>query len=81
MKNWLIKSIRWYQRAISSQTPPNCRFYPTCSQYTIEAIELHGSFKGGMLGLWRILRCNPFNKHFGLDPVPQKSSCTHKHHK
>lgn len=77
MKKWLISCIRWYQQAISRHTPPNCRFYPTCSQYTIEAIEIHGSGKGTLLGMWRILRCNPFNKHHGLDPVPPKKACSH----
>lgn len=75
----LIALIRWYQRTISANTPPNCRFYPTCSQYTIEAIHMHGSLKGSLLGIWRILRCNPFNKHFGFDPVPDKT-CKHHNH-
>ena len=48
-----------------------CKYYPTCSQYTLEAIEIHGAFKGLMMGLWRILRCNPFSKG-GYDPVPEK---------
>lgn len=50
-----------------------CRFNPTCSQYAIEAIEVHGIFKGCLLAIWRILRCNPFSKG-GWDPVPPKKS-------
>ena len=48
---------------------PTCKFIPTCSQYGIEAIEKYGAFNGGMLTIWRILRCNPFSKG-GYDPVP-----------
>lgn len=61
--------IRLYQRWISPWTPAMCRFRPTCSQYTVEAIEHHGIFKGALLGTWRLLRCNPFAKG-GWDPVP-----------
>ncbi|MBX3003252.1 MAG: membrane protein insertion efficiency factor YidD [Anaerolineales bacterium] len=51
--------------------PPNtCRFYPTCSHYTYQAIYKYGAVKGGLLGFNRILRCNPFNKSTGFDPVP-----------
>lgn len=46
-----------------------CKYYPTCSQYGIEAIEKYGALKGSMLAVWRILRCNPFSKG-GYDPVP-----------
>ena len=48
---------------------PTCKFTPTCSEYGIEAIEKFGALKGGLLTLWRILRCNPFSKG-GYDPVP-----------
>jgi len=48
-----------------------CKFYPTCSQYAIEAISTYGAFKGFFMSLWRILRCNPFSKG-GYDPVPEK---------
>ncbi len=63
---WLI---RFYQRAISPLFPPSCRFTPTCSQYTYEAIEKYGLVKGGWLGVKRISRCHPFNPG-GYDPVP-----------
>ena len=66
-----IWTIRGYQRMISKYTPPSCRYHPSCSQYTLEAIRVHGVFKGTCLGSWRILRCNPFGG-YGLDPVPSK---------
>jgi len=71
MKKFLIKLIRLYQSKISAHTPPACRHFPTCSNYAIEAIEVHGVFKGGLLALWRILRCNPFEKS-RVDLVPEK---------
>ena len=61
--------IRLYQRWISPLFPNTCRFHPSCSQYTYEAIEKHGLFKGARLGAWRILRCNPYSKG-GFDYVP-----------
>ena len=64
-----IGIIKFYRKNISSLTPPCCRFYPTCSTYMIQAIEKYGAFKGLALGIWRILRCNPFNKNCGYDPV------------
>ncbi|MBQ4146116.1 MAG: membrane protein insertion efficiency factor YidD [Clostridia bacterium] len=66
MKKILIKLIRFYQRRISPVKKPCCRFYPTCSQYAILAIEKYGSFRGCLMTIWRILRCNPFNKG-GID--------------
>ncbi|TLG76570.1 membrane protein insertion efficiency factor YidD [Culicoidibacter larvae] len=73
MKRLLIGMVHMYQKYISPlKKSPTCRFTPTCSEYMIEAIEIHGSIRGLGLGLWRILRCNPFNKHFGIDPVPPK---------
>lgn len=71
MKQLLIKSIRVYQKNISANTPPKCKYYPTCSHYAVEAIEMHGALKGTALAAWRILRCNPFSKG-GVDPVPEK---------
>lgn len=72
IKKLFLKLIRFYQTAISPRTAPKCKYYPTCSQYTYEAIERFGAFKGGLMGLWRILRCNPWSKG-GYDPVPEKS--------
>lgn len=71
MKKIFINLIKFYQRAISPYFPPSCKYSPTCSQYGIEAIERFGAFKGGLMTLWRILRCNPFSKG-GYDPVPEK---------
>ncbi len=67
---WLfIVLIRFYQNAISPSLPPSCRFFPTCSAYTVTAIERHGAFWGTLLGAWRICRCTPLCKG-GFDPVP-----------
>lgn len=71
MKKLLIKSIRFYQKNISANTQPKCKYYPTCSHYAIEALEIHGVLKGTALATWRFLRCNPFSKG-GVDPVPEK---------
>lgn len=62
--------IKFYQKNISPNKPPMCRFTPTCSQYAIEAIQIHGPIKGFILALWRFLRCNPLSKG-GYDPVPK----------
>lgn len=70
MKKVFLAMIRFYQRHISSNTPPSCRFTPTCSQYAIEAITKYGALKGGYLALRRILRCHPFYKGDPYDPVP-----------
>lgn len=61
--------IRFYQKFISPALPPSCRFTPTCSQYTYEAISKYGVVKGGWLGMKRISRCHPFHPG-GYDPVP-----------
>lgn len=71
MKKYAIKFIRFYQRRISPLFPPKCKYYPTCSQYAVTAIERFGLFKGGLLAVWRILRCNPFSSG-GVDLVPEK---------
>ncbi len=71
MKKILIKIIKFYQKHISPSKPPSCRFTPTCSLYAIQAIDRFGVFKGLLLSIWRILRCNPLN-HGGNDPVPTK---------
>jgi len=69
--SWLfIALIRFYQRAISPSLPPSCRFFPTCSVYTLGAIERHGPLWGTLLGAWRICRCTPLHAG-GFDPVPE----------
>ena len=65
MKIILIKGIQFYRKYLSPMKSTKCPYFPTCSQYGLEAIEKYGAFKGG----WRILRCNPFSKG-GYDPVP-----------
>ena len=69
LKRFLIGGIRYYQKYISPWKNTTCPYYPSCSRYGLEAIEKHGAIKGGLLALWRILRCNPFSKG-GYDPVP-----------
>ncbi|MBO8125661.1 MAG: membrane protein insertion efficiency factor YidD [Firmicutes bacterium] len=69
MQQLVIRAIQAYQRYISPCKPPSCRFYPTCSQYTLEAVQKYGWLKGTWLGLKRILRCHPYHKG-GYDPVP-----------
>ena len=71
MKKILIALIRFYQRFISPRLPSMCRYYPTCSHYAVEAIEVHGALKGSFLALLRLLRCNQLFKG-GYDPVPPK---------
>lgn len=75
MKRGAIALIRLYQKTISPDhgwfsggRQHVCRFQPTCSQYTIDAIEKYGVLRGALMGMWRIMRCNPWNKG-GFDPV------------
>jgi uncharacterized protein len=70
--HWLITSpIRCYQVILSPLLGPRCRFYPSCSNYALEALERFGLLKGGYLSLYRILRCHPLSKG-GVDPVPSE---------
>jgi putative membrane protein insertion efficiency factor len=71
LQQTLVGLIRIYQRFLSPLLGPRCRFYPSCSQYTLEAIERHGPVKGGWLGLCRVCRCHPLNPG-GHDPVPER---------
>jgi hypothetical protein len=65
----LVGLIRGYQKFISPGLPPACRFYPSCSQYAIEAIARHGALRGSWLAARRLARCHPFHPG-GVDPVP-----------
>lgn|SRR5690554_5675020 len=69
MKKVLVSGVKGYQKVISPLFPPSCRYYPTCSHYTVQALEKHGAVKGSVMGIARIMRCNPFVKG-GVDKVP-----------
>lgn len=69
MKRLFKAIIRFYRKAISPYMQPHCIYVPTCSGYALEAVERFGAFRGGLLVVWRILRCNPFSRG-GYDPVP-----------
>tara|TARA_B100001564_G_scaffold337359_1_gene328272 strand:- start:686 stop:907 length:222 start_codon:yes stop_codon:yes gene_type:complete len=71
MKGIIIFLIKTYQVTLSPMLGSNCRFQPTCSQFTIEAIKLHGIIKGLKLGIKRISKCHPLGPR-GYDPVPEK---------
>jgi putative membrane protein insertion efficiency factor len=63
-----VLAIRLYQKTFARLIPPRCRFVPTCSQYTLEAIEANGLTRGSLNGIWRLLRCGPWTAG-GFDPV------------
>ena len=67
LKSLMLSWIRWYRETLSPIMPPNCRFFPSCSKYAIQAIEEFGPLKGGILTAWRLLRCNPSGGS-GYDP-------------
>jgi len=71
VRKLFIALIRGYQKIRPEWSKGNCRYYPTCSDYAIEAYETYGIIGGGLLAAWRILRCNPFSKG-GVDPVPER---------
>ena len=75
MKHVLILLIKFYRTFISPMLPNSCRYQPTCSQYTLEAIQIHGALRGSWMGVKRIARCHPFHPG-GYDPVPH----SHDHH-
>lgn len=69
MKKFLVFLVRCYRKYLSPLKRPCCRFYPTCSQYALEALEKYGALKGSWLALRRILKCHPWHEG-GIDPVP-----------
>jgi putative membrane protein insertion efficiency factor len=73
MKRILLAMLRQYKKWISPVLPVSCRYVPTCSEYAVEALELHGAARGSYLALRRLLRCHPFGGH-GVDQVPQEFS-------
>jgi putative membrane protein insertion efficiency factor len=69
MRTVLVLLVRGYQVALSPLLPPSCRYYPSCSEYAIEALQKHGALRGSWLAVRRIARCHPFRPG-GYDPVP-----------
>ena len=69
MKRCLLLGIRFYQRVVSPYLPSSCRYAPTCSHYSQEAVQRYGAVKGGWIGIKRLARCRPFGGK-GFDPVP-----------
>lgn len=76
MKTLLIWIVRAYQLVLSPMLGQNCRFYPSCSSYAIEALRTHGALRGGWLAARRLGRCHPWNAG-GLDPVPRRGTSIH----
>ncbi len=74
----IILALRGYQKYISPMTPPTCRYYPSCSQYAVIAVQRHGLLKGVPMAVWRVLRCNPWSAG-GVDDVPEKVPREHRH--
>ena len=79
MSKILIAFVKVYQYTISPLLGPRCRYYPSCSNYAVEALREHGAVRGLGLATWRLLRCNPFSNG-GYDPVPPRhKGCEHEH--
>jgi uncharacterized protein len=78
LKYLFILPVRFYQRVISPLTPPSCRYYPSCSQYMIDAIQEWGILRGIWMGIKRISSCHPWSPG-GYDPVPKKGEHDHHH--
>jgi uncharacterized protein len=68
----VLRGLRAYKWAVSPIFPPACRYVPSCSEYAMEAVERYGAGRGGLMALWRLLRCHPF-AHGGYDPVVKQS--------
>lgn len=66
----LVAPIRWYQRFISPALPATCRYYPTCSAYAMQALQVHGALRGSWLAVRRLGRCHPWSRRDHFDPVP-----------
>ena len=74
-RRFALGTIRTYQRLVSPLLGSNCRYYPSCSRYTYEAIEIHGAARGSWMGIRRIGRCHPWHEG-GFDPVPGSERAT-----
>jgi putative membrane protein insertion efficiency factor len=75
MKRLFVWLLRAYQLLVSPMLGQNCRFYPSCSSYAIEALEVHGAARGGVLALRRVCRCHPWHAG-GVDPVPEAAGAS-----
>jgi putative membrane protein insertion efficiency factor len=72
MRSAAIALLRVYQRTLSPLLGPRCKYYPSCSEYAVQAIGRYGILRGSVLATWRLLRCNPFS-HGGYDPVSEQT--------
>jgi putative membrane protein insertion efficiency factor len=79
MRSLVTGAIRFYQYALSPLVGPACRFYPSCSQYALDAVARFGVLRGGWLAARRLARCHPWNPG-GFDPVPSQPVCAHHAH-
>ncbi|MGH9503018.1 MAG: membrane protein insertion efficiency factor YidD [Terriglobales bacterium] len=73
-RNFMIDLLRGYKWALSPLLPPACRYVPTCSDYAMEALDRYGVLRGGLMAMWRVLRCHPFVRG-GYDPVVKIEDC------
>ena len=73
-----LRCLRAYKWAVSPIFPPACRYVPSCSEYAMESVERYGAVRGGLMTLWRLLRCHPF-AHGGYDPVVKSLNCEKAH--
>jgi uncharacterized protein len=73
-KSFVLKVLQGYKKVVSPMFMPACRYVPTCSEYAMDAVELHGVFRGALVAVGRLLRCHPFSKG-GYDPVVARPCC------
>jgi uncharacterized protein len=78
VKALFVGLIRFYQVVISPGIPSRCKYYPSCSQYALDAVREYGAFRGFVLAVWRVLRCNPLS-YGGYDPVSRQKVFRQRH--